>query len=145
MQHALAFEEAVDHIVAENPRYHRDAYFFLRDALDYTVKRLGKDRIPRRSQHVSGPELLDGIRQFALEQFGPMVPTVFETWGLHRSGDFGEMVFLLIDSGVFGRSDSDEREDFEDIFDFEDAFVKPFKPRRKVSSQTGSISSAKPI
>jgi len=128
MQKKIGFEDAVEEILLLDSRYSRDAYFFLREALDFTVKELNRQKRERSGQHVSGPELLDGVRQYAIDQFGPMVPTVFDEWGIHRCGDFGNMVFHLIDLGVFGRSETDRREDFEDQFDFEEAFVKPFLP-----------------
>jgi uncharacterized repeat protein (TIGR04138 family) len=130
MQKKIGFEDAVDQIIAADSRYARAAYFFLREALDVTVKGLNQRDTQRSGHHVSGAELLDGVRQYALDQFGPMVMTVFEDWGVRRCGDFGNMVFNLIDLGVFGKSDSDKPEDFEDQFQFEDAFVKPFLPAR---------------
>ena len=128
MQKKIGFEDAVDQIVTKDSRYARAAYFFLREALDFTVKELKRQRSERSGQHVSGPELLNGLRQYALDQFGPMVITVFEEWGVRRCRDFGNMVFNLIELGVFGKSDTDKPEDFEDQFQFEDAFVKPFLP-----------------
>ncbi|HEX2100689.1 MAG TPA: Minf_1886 family protein, partial [Candidatus Synoicihabitans sp.] len=66
----------------------------------------------------------------ALEQFGPMARTVLDAWGIRRCGDFGEIVFNLIDYNVFSKTDNDKREDFSDIFTFEDAFDRPFLPAR---------------
>lgn len=133
MQKRIGFEEAVDQIVAADSRYGRAAYFFLREALDFTVKDLNRQRSERAGQHVTGPELLHGVRKYALEQFGPMVMTVFEEWGVRRCKDFGNMVFNLIELGVFGKSDTDKPEDFDEQFKFDDAFVKPFLPARSGS------------
>ena len=120
----LDFAEAVEHVTTADPRFHRDAYFFLRDALDHTVK-LRKRQLGENG-HVNGNQLCEGIRQLAIKQFGPMVPTVFEYWGLRRTEDFGDMVWKLIDLGVFGRTENDSREDFANVYKFEDAFVIPF-------------------
>src|SRR5258708_1467283 len=91
------FAEAVDLVSKQDPRYNREAYFFLRDALTHTVKQGGrKARETQPDKHVSGQQLLDGIRQYALKQFGPMVVTVFEYWGIRNCSDFGEMVYNLI-------------------------------------------------
>ncbi|HEY4302468.1 MAG TPA: Minf_1886 family protein, partial [Candidatus Didemnitutus sp.] len=109
---------------------------FVRQALDGTVKEL-KKRSPERtqkSQHVSGSELLDGIRVYALEQFGPLAKTVLNTWGIHRCSHFGDIVFNLIEYNVFSKTDSDRREDFADLYSFDDAFVKPFAANRKSRS-----------
>jgi uncharacterized repeat protein (TIGR04138 family) len=123
----LDFTEAVDRLTESDLRYHRDAYFFLREALDHTVKlrkrQLGED------QHVNGGQLCEGIRQLALKQFGPMVTTVFEYWGLRRTDDFGEMVWRLIELGVFGKTATDSKADFKNVFVFREAFVDPYLPK----------------
>src|ERR1039457_607000 len=92
--HEVSFEEAFVKMRAKDPRYHRDAYLFVREALDYTQKTIGKDT-RGRIRHVTGQELLGGIREFALQQFGPMAKTVLEEWGIQSSQDFGEIVFNI--------------------------------------------------
>jgi uncharacterized repeat protein (TIGR04138 family) len=129
----LEFTEIVELICKEDNRFDRKAYSFVRQALDSTVKELRK-RNPERtqkSQHVSGAELLHGIRAYALEQFGPLAKTVLNTWGIRRCSDFGDIVFNLIEYNVFSKTESDRREDFTDLYEFDDAFVKPFQPAKK--------------
>jgi len=123
-----SFAAAVLDITARDPRFDREAYAFVRDALDFTVRRKARVQSGETREHVSGQELLAGLREFALQQFGPMVPTVFEYWGIQSTGDVGRIVFNLIDAGIFGKTDRDTIEDFEDGFDFQDAFVAPFRP-----------------
>ena len=132
----IGFNEALDAVIAADPRYERDAYIFLRDALDFTLKQKKKNKEENASRHVSGPELLDGIRQFALKEFGPMVMTVFGYWGLQKCEDFGNMVFNLIKIGVFGKTEQDSLDDFKEGYDFEEAFVKPFKPAHPTSRES---------
>jgi uncharacterized repeat protein (TIGR04138 family) len=79
---------------------------------------------------VSGQELLEGIREFALEQYGPMTFALLEGWGLRRCEDFGEIVFHLVDYGVLGKTEQDRREDFAGGYDFREAFLRPFEPAR---------------
>ena len=121
------FTEALDAIVAADPRYDKDAYLFLQDALDFTMKSRKKQRTDL-SRHVTGQELLEGVRLFALKENGPLVPMVFESWGIARCEDFGEMVFNLVRAGIFGKTDTDRIEDFHGAYTFHDAFVKPFLP-----------------
>jgi uncharacterized repeat protein (TIGR04138 family) len=128
------FSEAVDLIVSEDPRFERDAYFFLRDALDYTAKLRKKQRETDGCGHVTGQQLLEGVRQYALKQYGPMVMTVFTYWGLKQSFDFGEMVYHLIRLGTFGKTETDSIEDFRGGFNFQDAFVLPFRPESAPSA-----------
>lgn len=129
----LEFTEIVDLICKEDNRFDRKAYTFVRQALDSTVKDLRKKHPERtqKSQHVTGAELLHGIRAHALEQFGPLTKTVLNTWGITRCRDFGDIVFNLIEYNVFSKTENDRREDFTDIYDFDDAFVKPFQPAKK--------------
>src|SRR5438445_3634904 len=126
----IGFAEALDSIVASDPRYQREAYIFLRDALDFTTKQQKKAK-GTTVRHVSGPELLEGVRQYALKEFGPMVMTVFESWGIASSEDVGHMVFNLIGAGIFGKTDQDSIEDFKNVYDFQEAFVKPFSPAKR--------------
>lgn len=131
MMQKIEFTEALDNIVAADKRFDRDAYLFLRDALDHTIK-LRKKQRTEMSRHVSGQELLDGVRQYALREFGPMVLSVFEHWGVKSCEDFGEMVFNLIRVGVFGKNENDAPEDFKSGYNFRDAFVVPFLPPNPV-------------
>ncbi len=134
------FGEIVALICKEDPRFERKAYDFVRLGLDHTVKELRKKDADRaeKSRHVSGPELLEGLRAYALDQFGPMAKTVLNAWGVKRCSDFGDIVFNLIEYNVFSKTENDRREDFADIFDFEEAFVKPFQPTRRPRGTTAS-------
>ena len=127
----IHFEEALDNILAKDPRYETQAYHFLREALDYTVKMLAKP-VEGPGRHVSGAELLDGTRQYALQEFGLMAKTVLNRWGISHGEDFGELVFNLVEQGVLGKSEDDKREDFTGGYDFTEAFVTPFLPRSRV-------------
>jgi len=128
------FPEAVDFITRQDTRFDREAYYFLRDALDYTVKQRKKTRDGELSGHVSGQQLLEGIRQYALKQFGPMVPTVFNYWRVTSGEDFGAMVYNLIELSVFGKTDADSIEDFKGGYSFDEAFVVPFQPEKPMST-----------
>ena len=115
-------EKLLDGILARDTRYTVEAYAFVRAGLDYTVRRLEKPR------HVSGQELLDGIREFALAEFGPMTKTVLNGWGIKRTEDVGEIVFNMVETGLLGKTEKDNRADFANGYDFDDAFRKPFRP-----------------
>ena len=125
----IGFAEALESVVGSDPRYQREGYIFLRDALDFTTKQQKKTK-GVSVRHVTGPELLDGVRQYALKEFGPMVMTVFESWGIRSCEDIGHMVFNLIGAGVFGKTEQDSIEDFKNVYDFKEAFVKPFAPAK---------------
>jgi len=133
------FDEAVEQIFAKDPRYARDAYVFLREALDFTQKVIGKEN-HGKVRHVTGQELLDGIRQFALVQFGPMTMTVLEEWGIKNCRDFGELVFNMVEISLLAKTEKDSRDDFQNGYDFTEAFCKPFWPQSKLDS-----AAAKPV
>lgn len=121
------FQEAVEAICSGDARYAREAYAFLRDALDATLKRRKKEQRAATGGHVSAAELLEGFRKYALREFGPMTLTVLEYWGVRSCEDVGRMVFCLIDAGIFGKTEKDSIEDFRGGFDFEEAFAAPFR------------------
>lgn len=127
------FDDVLELIVAKDPRYPREAYHFVREALDYTQQAISKaDR--GQSRHVSGQELLAGVRTFALEQYGPLALLVLTESGLRRGEDVGEIVFSLVENGLFSKTDTDNRADFQGGYDFEEAFRKPFLPARPAVS-----------
>ncbi len=138
----LDFNEIVSLICKEDARYDKKAYCFLREGLDYAVKELKKRDAERSRQslHITGAELLTGLRAYALEQFGPLTKTVLNAWGITRCGDMGEIVFNLIEYNVFSKTEKDSREDFAEIYTFEDAFVKPFLPRNPLRDGRVSLS-----
>jgi uncharacterized repeat protein (TIGR04138 family) len=124
------FDEILQTILLRDPRYDQHAYLFVREALDHTQKKVhqGKKHLIR---HVSGQELLEGIREYALAQYGPMAITLLEEWGIKRCEDFGEIVFNLVEAGLLSKTDQDSRKDFAGNYDFKDAFRKPFVPKSK--------------
>ncbi len=135
------FSEQVALIRKEDARFDRKAYEFVRYGLDHTVRELKKKETAKTAgnTHVSGRELLNGLRIYALDQYGPLAKTVLNSWGVNRCSDFGDIVFNLIDYKVFSKTQDDRREDFSEIYSFEEAFVKPFLPaknRRSGSSQS---------
>jgi uncharacterized repeat protein (TIGR04138 family) len=115
-------EDILQNILIRDLRYPAEAYAFVRAGLDYTVRRLDKPR------HVSGQELLDGIREFALAEFGPMTRTVLNGWGIRRTEDIGEIVFNMVETGLLGKTENDSRADFANGYDFDEAFRRPFLP-----------------
>ncbi len=129
----LDFNEVVTLICKEDHRFNKSAYEFVRQGLDFTVKELKKSDSSRagKSLHVSGEELLMGLRAFALDQFGPMSRTVLGEWGVTECGHFGDIVFNLIEYSVFSRNKGDSREDFNDVYSFEEAFDVPFRPNEQ--------------
>ncbi len=129
------FTEVVSLIVKEDSRFAKNGYLFLQKALNYTIdkerKRQGKVVTKTTKRHVSGQELLDGIREYALDQYGPMAYFTLGSWGINRCEDFGEIVFNLIEYGVFSKNDEDSKDDFSATNTFEEAFKKPFLPKKR--------------
>jgi uncharacterized repeat protein (TIGR04138 family) len=133
----VSFDEGFEKIRAKDPRFARDAYIFVREALDHTQKTISRDERGRQ-RHVTGQELLRGIREHALAQFGPMARTLFEEWGIHCCKDFGDIVFNMIEIELLAKTEQDNREDFADGYDFDEAFCKPFLPSSKQMPHRGT-------
>jgi uncharacterized repeat protein (TIGR04138 family) len=127
---AMQFEQSVLSILKRDKRFAPHAYFFLKDTLDFILKRIAETS-GGQARHVSGPELLAGFRDFALEQFGPMAATLMAEWGVHQCSDIGDMVFHLIEEQIFGKQESDCKEDFAGTFNLEDALRSPFLPQTR--------------
>src|SRR5205085_12238335 len=127
------FHPGLAEIVRRDPRYTYEAYEFMFAALAHTQQRLGRTPVepvegePPPQHHVSGPELVAGIRELALREFGLMARTVFKLWGIQRTDDFGEIVFNLVESSLMSKTDEDCRADFHDIYDFEHALVQGYR------------------
>jgi uncharacterized repeat protein (TIGR04138 family) len=122
----------LEDVVRRDPRYAYEAYEFLFAALAHTQKMLGRVPPPEgttaeQDYHVSGPELLEGVRDLALEQFGLMARTVFRMWGINRTADFGEIVFNLIEANLMSKTSRDDRQDFHDVYDLDEALVKGYR------------------
>jgi len=109
-------ELKISELLIRDDRYSREAYRFVQEGLEFTVQRRG------RRGHVSGKELLEGIRDLARDRFGLMARTVLNQWGVHATADVGEIVFNLVDAQVMSKQDSDTREDFANVYDFEEVF-----------------------
>jgi uncharacterized repeat protein (TIGR04138 family) len=104
-------------------RYAPEAYLFVKEGVDFSARQLG-----RPGEHMSGQELAAGLRDFALEQFGPMALTVLQEWGICRTDDFGEIVFAMIRRQILAASESDSPADFCGVFDLREACEAPFRP-----------------
>lgn len=127
---AADLETAILDVAQKHGRYKPNAYRFTLDAVHYTVQGLEEIR------HVSGEELLEGIRRLALERFGPMAKTVLEQWGILRTEDFGRIVFQLVDEGLLGKTEQDKLSDFSRGYDFNEAFVRNFDWLDRISDGT---------
>ena len=116
MSDYAALDDALQRIGARDGRFHERAYLFVMAALEYA-----QSRLPAR-RHMSGAELAWACRDFALEQFGLLAPTVLGYWGVRRTEDFGAIVFSLIDATMLARQPTDKIEDFDRVYDFAEAF-----------------------
>ncbi|MGQ9575693.1 MAG: Minf_1886 family protein [Thermoguttaceae bacterium] len=130
-------------LLREDRRYKADAYLLVWEALNFAqqVLKMGKESPSEPLQagpeedpeahephrHVTGQELCEAIRQYALRQYGFMAKKVLNSWGLYTTGDFGEIVYNLIRIGRMRKTKDDRREDFDNVYDFETAFVEQFK------------------
>jgi uncharacterized repeat protein (TIGR04138 family) len=118
-------------IVRRDPRYAYEAYEFVFAALTHTQKMLGRspreDVAAEAQHHVSGPELLEGIRDLALREFGLMARTVFHRWGIEQTDDFGEIVFNLVEATLMSKTSDDSRRDFHAVFDLDRALLDGFR------------------
>ena len=121
-----SFIQKARKIHSQDSRYEPEAYVFVQQALHFTKEHIKK--ADSKDPHITGQELVEGIRRFALQEFGPMAITVFKTWGINKTEDIGEMVFNLIEAGLCNKKDEDKKEDFSKGYDFFESFASPFLP-----------------
>jgi uncharacterized repeat protein (TIGR04138 family) len=121
-------------IVRSDPRYALEAYEFVFEALDFTHQALGRPSVdpavgdePGPEHHVTGQELVDGVRALALREFGRMARIVFRLWGVNRTDDFGEIVFNLIEANLMSKTAKDERLDFHNLYDLDQVLVHNYR------------------
>mgnify|MGYP001547975172 CR=1 FL=1 len=108
-------------IVSRDPRYHAEAYDYVFEALDFTMQRRGGG-----AKHVTGHEIMGSVRDLAIQQFGFLARSVLAAWGVHRTDDFGEIVFNLIDADLLQKTANDRREDFSELYEFDEVFTRGF-------------------
>lgn len=137
--------EKIKQLVREDPRYKFEAYAFVFESLNYAHKELGMGAVkstepsgeaadepageddPAAERHLTGQQLCEASRRYALEQYGYMAKCVLNSWGICQTGDLGEIVFNLIRAGQMKKTKDDRREDFDDVFDFDSALEQGFK------------------
>lgn len=121
LQHFREYLARLEVLADTDGTYKMEAYSFVMSALHYTLKEI------KETRHLTGGELLEGIRSYAREQYGPMAHTVFDHWGIHDTVDFGRIVFKLVDAGFMTKTAEDSLDDFRNVYDFNEAFNKSFE------------------
>lgn len=131
--------QAMRNLLEEDPRFKIEAYQFIRESLQYAHEHLdlilvddsgavaADEPSSAGSRHLTGQQLCEACRLYAIEQYGYLAKMVLENWGIHSTSDFGELVYNLIRIEQMRKSDTDRREDFDDVYDFEDAFEPKFE------------------
>ena len=122
-------------VLQDDPRYTVEAYQFVREALSYAQEVMGlgvAESIPggetqQLERHLTGQELCEASRRYALEQYGLLAKTVLRSWGIQKTDDLGEIVYNLIKVDLMKKSDHDRREDFDAVFDFETGLDAAFE------------------
>ena len=109
-------------------RYALQAYQFLFEALERSVQNIGVQNEEGKVRHVSGQELLAGMREHAIDLFGPLAGQVWRSWGVVGTIDWGRIVFLLVEARLLNRQDTDSIDDFADEFDFDEVFRDSYRP-----------------
>ena len=121
-------ERCLQDVVDDIGLYPVEAYEFLQRGLSYTVNKVhGSVEEPSATHHVSGQQLCEGLREFALTQWGLLAGTVLRRWNITSTLDFGRIVFAMVDNGLMHKTDDDTIEDFRNIFDFKSSFERNYK------------------
>lgn len=120
-------EDDLRQLALNDGRYSPEALRFLFESLEFAIRLAGKEEAEGGDRHVTGQEVLAGMREHAKRTFGPLAGAVWRQWGVHETLDWGRIVFLLVDAGMLNRQESDTIEDFANGFDYEQAFVRDYE------------------
>jgi uncharacterized repeat protein (TIGR04138 family) len=120
-------EKTIDQVAEEVGLYPPDAFEFVRRGLQHTVDKLHAEKGPDECHHVSGQQLSEGLREFALKQWGMLARTVLRRWNINRTDDFGQIVFALVANGYLSTTEQDSIDDFKNVFDFRTAFEEGYR------------------
>jgi uncharacterized repeat protein (TIGR04138 family) len=130
---------SLQQLVGIDTRYPVEAYLFVREALAFAAdsmelgstcvagKSASETKRNRRERHLSGQELCEAIRLYALKQYGYMSKVVLNRWGIYETSDFGEIVYNMIDVGIMKKSSRDRRSHFNNVYAFNEAFENQFQ------------------
>ena len=123
-------KKSLEQVVEEYGRYPLEAFEFVRHGLNYAVSQIHGDTRNKEEAacHVSGQQLSQGLRDYAILRYGVMAKAVLGHWGIHRTQDFGRIVFAMVDSKLMQKTDQDDVRDFDGVFDFDAAFSPPSRP-----------------
>lgn len=124
----LEFYNTVKKILLKDSRYAFDSYEFINDAVIFTVKLFEQEK--GKTRHVTGVELLVGVKEFAIKKFGPMAYEIFQEWGIRDGMSVGNIVFNMLDYGLLSKTEKDSIEDFRVDFNIEEELKKPFIPKQ---------------
>ena len=120
--------DPVRELARKDGRYSPEAFRFLFDSLEVAIRVAGKENEEGAARHVTGQEVVAGMREHALRTFGPLAAEVWRSWGVRETLDWGRIVFLLVEAGLLNRQETDTIEDFRDGFDFDEVFVRRYTP-----------------
>ena len=115
-------KQTPEDIAREDGRYSPEAFRFVYEGLGYTVKNMSGE-----PGHVTGQLLCEGLRKLAIKRWGRMALLVLNTWGLHTTRDFGEIVYTLIEHEWMSARPTDTIHDFDDVYNFQVAFIDGFE------------------
>jgi uncharacterized repeat protein (TIGR04138 family) len=123
------FDQIIDYISEKDHRYKSDAYLFVMEALSYTQRKF------HCQSHVTGEEILEGMKDLLIQKFGPMTLPVLKYWGIFNTEDFGRIIFNLVDYKILSKTEEDKMDKFRDVYDFEEVFMHGYRKQlaRKIS------------
>ena len=126
MQRFRNFSEAVEAIMRDRPQYTREAYDHMIVAMDKTSEQLAKQE--NGNKHLTAEELFFGFCACAIDEYGPMAHAVLEFWGVRDAKDVGQIVYNLIEVGVFGKQKEDSQEEFDCLPDMKQLLRVAYLP-----------------
>lgn len=123
-----SFDLSIDRILKKNTLFQREAYYFLNNALGKALAPKNEKQKNKPQEHIRANTLVYALKDLALEEYGPLAKLVLENWGIKNTSDIGTIVYLLIEEGIWSKTEEDKQSDFDGIMDFNESLLAPFLP-----------------
>jgi uncharacterized repeat protein (TIGR04138 family) len=130
----MELHQAVLEVTRKDKGIKPQAYLFLDEALKMAMQLHASQG---KHGHVTGAELCEAVKVRALNEFGPMARYLLNDWGIKSTSDLGKMVYQMIELSYYSANEGDEEKDFDNVYDFEEAFDYPFMAKREVNLRAG--------
>jgi uncharacterized repeat protein (TIGR04138 family) len=121
-------KKSLPEIARLDGRYSLRAFELVQEGLGRTVKKhYGDETENQGPHHVTGKQLCLALAELAAERWGRMAKVVLNQLGVKSTGDFGNIVYLMVEHKWMYARPEDSVDEFNDVYNFEEVFEKNYQ------------------